>query len=448
MRKVSEKVFTASRLPEHPGVSAWVAMLPPRTEKPSLEGAITADVVIIGAGFAGLSAARQLSKLDPTLCVAVLEAGAVGEGAAGRNSGFIIDLPHEVSADDYGGDSTRKAKQAIARSRRAIALASEVAEEQGWGRDIFDPCGRYSVAISGEGDHHLASYAKQLDRLHEPYSLLNGDEIAAVTGSRTFTSALLTPGTIIIQPAAYIRGLADSLREPVRVYERTPALSFESSGEHWVVKTPKGSINTARIVLANNGHAESFGFFRGRLLHVFTFASITKEFDPRQLEGVRKWAATPALPMGTTVRRIPGTGGDRVLIRSRYTYHAGQVAGQATLRRAGSVHDEKFRARFPNLKGVDMEYRWGGAMAITLNSVPAFGEIERNVFSACGCNGVGASNAAACGIAAAETLLGHRSELAEIFAHFEPPRALPPQPFLTVGAKATLAYREWKAGAE
>ena len=448
MTQAERKVFSASKLPKNTGVSAWVAMLPPRAERPQLEGSLTADVVIIGGGFAGLSAARRLSQIDPTLRVAVLEACVIGEGAAGRNSGFIIDLPHEVSAEDYGGDSTKKAREAITSSRRAIALASEVAAEQGWGPDVFDPCGRYSVAMSEEGDHHLAAYAKQLDKLDEPHRLLSGGEIAAITGTRTFTSALFTPGTVIVQPAAYIRGLADSLREPVRVFERTPALSFEGSGENWLIKTPKGSINTARIILANNGHAESFGFFRGRLLHVFTFASITREFAPRMLGGKRKWAATPALPMGTTVRRIPGTGGDRVLVRSRYTYHAGQVAGKSTLRRAGAVHDAKFQARFPGLKGIEMEYRWGGAMAVTLNSVPAFGEIERNVFSACGCNGVGASNATASGIAAAETLAGQRSELTEIFARFDPPKALPPRPFLTLGAKATLAYREWRAGAE
>ena len=64
---------------------------------------------MIGAGFAGLSAARRLAQIDPTLTVAVLEAGVVGDGPAGRNSGFIIDLPHEVSSEDYGGDSLRKA---------------------------------------------------------------------------------------------------------------------------------------------------------------------------------------------------------------------------------------------------------------------------------------------------------------------------------------------------
>lgn len=423
-------------------------MLAPRPAKPSLAGHITADVVVIGGGFAGLSAARRLHELDPGLKVAVLEAGVIGEAAAGRNSGFIIDLPHDVSSEDYGGDTAAKSREAIEISRSAIALASAVATEEGWSRDIFDPCGRYSVAISGKGDDHLVAYAGELAKLGEAHRLLDAGEIADVTGTHAYTSALFTPGTIMVQPAAYIRGVADSLRDPVRIYECSPAVQLESEGFGWRVKTPEGSVGAGRIVLANNGHAESFGFFKGQVLHVFTFASMTRTFDPGRLAGHRKWAATPALPMGTTVRRIPGEEGDRILVRSRYTHHPGLVAGDGTLRRAGVQHDRKFKARFPTLGDIPMDYRWAGAMAVTWNAVPAFGEIEKGIFAACGCNGVGASKATASGIAAAETLLGHTSRLTEIYKRFDAPKAMPPQPFMTIGAKANLAYREWRAGAE
>lgn len=448
MASSAKKVFAASRLPRNTGLSAWVAMLPRRKEKPHLEGHATADVVVIGGGFAGLSAARRLRELDPTLKITVLEAGVIGEAAAGRNSGFIIDLPHDVSSQDYGSDTVARSREAIEISRTAIALASAVAAEEGWSRDVFDPCGRYSVSIGSEGDHHLADYAKALVKLDEKHQLMTASDIADVTGTTTYTSALFTPGTVMVQPAAYIRGLADSLRDPVRIHEKTPAVQIEEAGAGWLVKTPQGSIGCGRIILANNGHAESFGFFKSRLLHIFTFASMTHEFDPVRLPGQRKWAATPALPMGTTVRRVEGGTGDRILVRSRYTYHPNIEAGDGTLRRASAKHDEKYRARFPALKDIPMQFRWGGAMAVTLNAVPAFGEIERGIFAACGCNGVGATKATANGIAAAELMLGQKTRMTEIFARFDAPRSLPPQPFRTIGAKANLAYREWRAGAE
>lgn len=441
-------MFSASKLPQQLKPSGWLAMLPPRVEKPPLQDEETADIAIIGGGFAGLAAARRLSQIDPKLKVAIFEALAIGEGACGRNSGFIIDLPHEVSSESYGSDSTGAARREIAMNRTAIALARGMAEEQGWGRDIFDPCGKYSVAMGGEGGHHLASYAKQLAGFNEPHRLMNASEIQAVTGSPAFTSGLFTPGCVIIQPAAYARAFADALKPPLRIYERTPVLSFERVSSGWRLETPKGSVDAGKIILANNGHAQSFGFFRGQLLHIFTYASLTEEFDPGRVTGERQWAATPAHPMGTSVRRVRGAEGDRILIRSRYTYQPSLEVTEAEIASAGRLHDRKFAARFPMLRNVGMQYRWGGAMALTWNAVPAFGELEPGLIAACACNGVGATKASAAGIAAADLALGGQSELLSIISSMAAPRPLPPQPLTTIGVKASLALRHWRAGNE
>ncbi|MEX3955448.1 NAD(P)/FAD-dependent oxidoreductase [Trinickia sp. EG282A] len=440
--------FVASKLPQQLGQSGWVSMLPPRTPHGALNGTVNVDVVVIGGGFAGLSAARRLSQLDPKLKVAVLEAGEIAEGATGRNSGFIIDLPHEVSSEDYGGGEADARRHDIKVHRMAIALARDLAIEKGWGKDIFDPCGKYNVALGPQGDKHVVSYAKELDKVKEEYRLLDAKQIAAVTGTTSFTSAIFTPGTVIIQPAAYIRGLADSFCGPVRLFENTPALSFERLGSSWCVKTPNGTVNAGKIILANNGQAQNFGIFRGVLLHVYTYASMTEAFDPSLMGGERSWAATPAFPMGTTVRRVRGEAGDRVLIRSRYTYNPTMRVSEGAIERAGRVHDRKFEARFPMLKGVRMQYRWAGAMALTWNGVPAFGEIEPGIFAAIACNGVGATKATASGIAAAEAALCIDSWLVNVFKGFAAPKRLPPQPFLTIGATANLSMKEWSAGLE
>lgn len=444
----SRTVFKTTQLPQSPGVCGWVALLPPRPGSPTLAEALTADITVIGGGFAGLSAARRLAQLDPSLRVVVLEAGIVGNGPAGRNSGFIIDLPHEVSSEDYGGDSLQRGRDHITLQRRAVSFATELATERGLDGDVLDPCGRYNLALSADGDRHLADYAAQLDRLGEAHTMLDAAAVAGVTGSQAFTSGIYMPGTVIVQPAAYVRALADSLAPPVRLLENTPAVSIERNGAGWRVRTPKGSVESPRIVLANNGYAERFGFFRGQLLHVYTYASMTEPFEPSRLGGERAWAATPASPMGTTLRRVRGEAGDRLLVRSRYTCNPGLDVGEGTLRRAGAVHDAKFAHRFPGLRGVRMQYRWGGAMALTWNSVPAFGEVEEGIIAACGCNGLGASNATASGLAAAETLAGVETELTRIYSGFTSPQPLPPRLLTLIGARATLAFREWKAGIE
>ena len=187
---VKAAVYRTAQLPENPGVCGWAALLPPRAATAPLSGPATADVTVIGAGFAGLSAARRLAQIDPTLSVAVLEAGVVGDGPAGRNSGFIIDLPHEVSSEDYGGASLQGSRNRITLQRRAVAFATDLAAEQGWGRDTLDPCGRYTLALTPEGDRHVADYAAQLVRLGEDHARLDAAALAQVTGTRVFTSGL------------------------------------------------------------------------------------------------------------------------------------------------------------------------------------------------------------------------------------------------------------------
>uniref|UniRef100_UPI00351762B7 FAD-dependent oxidoreductase n=1 Tax=Cognatishimia sp. TaxID=2211648 RepID=UPI00351762B7 len=83
--------YAAKRLPVQLGPAAWNTILGPRPHGPALTGANTADFVIVGGGFAGLTAARRLTQLAPGSKITVLEAGAIAEGAAGRNSGFMID---------------------------------------------------------------------------------------------------------------------------------------------------------------------------------------------------------------------------------------------------------------------------------------------------------------------------------------------------------------------
>ena len=96
-----------TRQPKNPGPAAWAKILPEAAHHPTLEEDRHVDFLIIGAGFAGLTAARRISELEPTATVAVVEAFRLAEGPAGRNSGFMIDLPHDLASDDYGGQAVR-----------------------------------------------------------------------------------------------------------------------------------------------------------------------------------------------------------------------------------------------------------------------------------------------------------------------------------------------------
>lgn len=443
--------YRACRLPRHPGPAGWNEILPARAPNPPLEGGITADVAIIGAGFAGLSAARRLAELDPALRVVVLEASDLAQGAAGRNSGFMIDLPHDLSSDSYAHGNDDGDRKTIDANRLALSFAHGLAEEARLPREDFDPSGKINAAASEIGEAQNADYARHLEKMGEPSTALSETDMKDLTGTEFYRSGLHTPGAVIIQPAAYIRALAGALGSSVNVFENAPVKRFRKEGSTWRIETGKGAVSAARLILAVNGHAENFGLFSRRLLHVFTYASMTRALtsdEVRRLGGEARWGVTPADPMGTTVRRISGTGGDRIVTRVRFTSDPTMEISDRRLARVGRTHDEKFRDRFPMLGEVGTEYRWAGHLCLSLNGTQAFGEIEEGLVSACCQNGLGTVRGTLSGIAAAEVALGRPGAAAEAMSGQPAPKRLPPEPFAWIGANATMRWKEWRAGRE
>ncbi|MCV6586774.1 MAG: FAD-binding oxidoreductase [Marinibacterium sp.] len=442
---------TAARLPRHCGPAAWNAILPDQPALPVLDHDLSADVTIIGGGFAGLSAARRLHQLDPTLRVALLEAGRFADSSAGRNSGFMIDLPHDLSSDNYAGDGLDSDRATIGLNRRAIAFARDVARDCALTSEIVDPSGKINAAATPAGDRHNRDYAAHLDRLGEPSTLLDAAEMRAITGSAHYTSGLFTPGTVMLQPASYIRALSQHLAGQVMVFERSPATGFQRQGTGWQVQTPGGRIATGHIVLANNGHLESFGYYQRRLMHICLYASMTTALSDdqiRRLGGQSRWGVTPADPMGTSVRRISGSYGTRILIRTCGSFSPTLDPHPHFMRHAARVHDRKFAERFPQLGDVGMEHRWGGMLCLSRNGSAAFGPLEPGVLTACCQNGLGTARGTLQGMGIAEHLLGVPSPIADHFlAQPQPPR-LPPAPIASLGANAYLRWKEWRSGRE
>jgi glycine/D-amino acid oxidase-like deaminating enzyme len=249
----------------------------------------------------------------------------------------------------------------------------------------------------------------------------------------------------------FVRGVARGLRSNrVQIFENSPVVSLERD-DVWTAKTSKGAVSAPKVILAVNGHANSFGHYKGRLLHVFTYASMTRaltEDEVRRLGGKPIWGATPADPMGTTVRRISGTGGDRIVVRNRFTCDPSMEVSERRIVQVARDHDRAFAARFPMLADVDMEYRWGGRLCLSRNGVAAFGEVDEGLFSACCQNGLGTAKGTMLGLAAADLASGHVTPLVEALLDQEAPVKLPPTPLTFLGANAVMRWGERKAGRE
>ncbi|MGB2304111.1 MAG: NAD(P)/FAD-dependent oxidoreductase, partial [Candidatus Puniceispirillales bacterium] len=169
--------YSARRLPVDPGQAGWLKICNNVPSYPSLDQDISADWVIIGGGFTGLSAAKHLSEQSAGgLKIILLEASHIGAGPAGRNSGFMIDLPHALSGDSYVNDLDTD-RQQIKLNRLAQHFALRVAEAYDMPDHCVDPFGKINAAIDQNGQHHNDIYAKQLDQLGEPYQMLSSGDM-------------------------------------------------------------------------------------------------------------------------------------------------------------------------------------------------------------------------------------------------------------------------------
>ena len=447
---MSQKIKVNNIHNGNPGVSGWYAILPEPEPPQVLTEDINAEWIVIGGGFSGLSAARRLLQLNGKERIVLLDSIRIGEGSAGRNSGFMVDLPHDISKDSYAGSVEQDIRQ-TKKNRYALSFAAEAAEEYGFSQEVFNPCGKINASASEKGDQHSREYMEHLRAMGEESTWLDADEMKRITGSDYYMSGLLTPKTITIQSAAYVRGLAVGLSRYINIYENTPVVEMERMNGIWKVYTPKGSVSASKVILSVNGHLNSFGFLKKRLMHIFLYASMTRALTKQEilkLGGEPSWGVAPANPFGSSVRKISGVGGDRIMVRNKFHFTSSLEASDRDVKRTVRDHDRSFQRRFPMLTDVQMEYRWGGRLCLSWNGVPVFGEIENGLFAACCQNGLGASKGTLAGILVAEYASGVQNSYIEDYLNEEQPTQLPPEPFATIGASTYLNWQEWRAGLE
>ena len=256
----------------------------------------------------------------------------------------------------------------------------------------------------------------------------------------------------MIQPADYIRMFAAGLGAVADIYENAPVVTLKREGGLWAARTPGGTVRAPKAILGVNGHIEDFGHFRGRLMHVFTYASMTGALRPGMdgygRTGAAKWGLLPADPMGATLRKISGVDGERIVIRTRFTYDPCLKVSDARIAKVAGEQRRSFEARFPHLGRVPLEFSWAGSLCLSLNHVPAFGEVDEGLYSACCENGLGTVKSTLAGIMAADLATGTSSERLDSYASQPQPARLPPEPFAWLGINSVIRWQELRAGRE
>ncbi|MDH3388386.1 MAG: FAD-binding oxidoreductase [Gammaproteobacteria bacterium] len=436
---------SVNHLPQDDNTNGWSHILGPRTPKPSLAGAQRARWVVVGAGYAGLAATRRLAENRPDDKVILLDAGEVGENASGRNSGFAIDLPHNVGSSLEELDGSHRY---MALARAAIDYHETQIERYGIDCDWTRP-GKYHCAVSEQGVHEvLEPFATELDALNEPYTWVDKAQLDGRLGTTHFAAGVYTPGCRLMNPAALVRGLADNMPENVTLYENSPVVSLDL-GPEITLTTPRGQVVAEQMILGVNGFADRFGYFEQRLLPMAANASLSRQLTAAERDALgceENWGVTPANAFASITMRY--TSDHRILIRNNIYHNPKMREAESYRAHMKQVHKRLFDERFPMLPDVDMEYTWTGFICLAQNGAPGFGRLADNVYTSVCQNAVGVTKGTAGGMLAADMACGIDNELIGYMESLGTPNRLPPRPFLDIGVRLRFAWDLWKARKE
>lgn len=431
---------------DEPTVSGWYLTSGPDLPLAPQSGETMCECLVIGAGWMGLHAARRYAELRPDAPVVLVDAGRIGNNASGRCMGFAIDLAHNPRKKDFVEDIQGNREELEVNLDGNAYLRSAV-EELGVECD-WDPQGKYHSAATEHGVADLVSFSHALDKMGQSYRWVEKTEIQALTGSKHYIRALHHPGTILLQPAKYLKNAARALPKNVTVHENTAIIGVDYGTPFHTFQTPAGVIKAKKVIICAAGYLTEFGFYANSAIPLYTFASMTRELTPSELAKVGDngpYGLIPANSFGTTVRR---TNDNRLLLRNVYSYANDFKTTFQDVESAKAQQQVAFDRRWPDLSSMGFMASWGGLLTLAQNGGMVFGELAENVFGAAFCNGTGVSRGTSFGKSVAELAAGRSSPIIEILKRRVAPSRAYPKLITSTGVRFVTGWRFKQAGKE
>ncbi|MBI2772480.1 MAG: FAD-binding oxidoreductase [Burkholderiales bacterium] len=399
---------------------------------PPLAGSHRADICVVGAGYAGLSAALELAQRGYS--VALLEAQRVGWGASGRNGGQVI------AGFGSGGECAIEkqlpapaAKQAWDISVEGVQLLRERI------RDHRIECewraGYLSLSVKPARSRQLRAWMDHAVTAYGyPLQWLDQVEVRRRVASERFDAGVLDAGSGHLHPLKYCLGLGRAAAVAgVRIFENSPVLRLER-GAAPVVRTAQGEVACSFVVLAGNVYLAEYGGdpvpeVSGRIMPVGTYMIATEPMGPQ-----RAGALMQGRPAASDTNFVLDY--FRVSEDSRLLFGAGDSYSGSTPRNLVHKIRKSMLGVFPQLADLDIPYAWGGFVDITMNQAPDFGRLGSNVYYLQGFSGHGVAMAGMAGKLAAQAIAG-QAERFDLFSrlrhHRFPGGALLRTPALVLG---------------
>jgi glycine/D-amino acid oxidase-like deaminating enzyme len=342
---------------------------PPR---PRLNFELDVDVCVIGGGLAGLTSALDVARRGWS--VAVLEAGRVGGGASGRNTGFVLPGFAEnvdTMIERIGLDHT---KELWALSQRGVDyVRTIIADMPG-----VDPVDGWLDVSKTDNWREIQNGVERLRWIGANVEAWPVERVREVLPSERYFAAMHYPDAFHLHALNYTIGLARAAEATgARIFEETPALEIDAAGVRKRVQTSTGRVRAAHVVLAANVELGALmPQLAATLMPVTTYVMETEPLSPQLQEIVRYRGAVSDTDRLDNHYRI--VGGDRLQWSGRMTVR------EVNPRRFARGLAASIRRLFPQLGEVTAAHVWSGTFGRTLHHMPQIGEIEPGVWVASG----------------------------------------------------------------
>jgi glycine/D-amino acid oxidase-like deaminating enzyme len=418
-------------------ISPWVVR--PADPQPALAGDRNTSVVVVGAGFTGLSAALALRHAGAD--VVVLEREFAGFGASGRNAGHLTptigkDLPTLLTL--FGAERTaRYVAFAEAAVQRVEQLIGELHIDC-----HYERTGNIMAAVHPRQEARLRKAAEAAARVGAQVQYLDRTEMRRRLVPPAFIAGVLEERGGTLDPGKYVGALRRAvISSGATLHEGTP-VERVLPGRRPRVRTPFGTVTTDAVILATNAYTLELGRLRSVLFPLHDTLFETAPLDAGQLSGLQWpgregiYTAHESLESYRLTSRQTLIGGSRGV---RYPY--GSALTGSSTEWTIDTNIRAFRDRFPTLAGLAIAHTWGGWIDMTVNFLPIVGTVggRGNIHYALGFNGHGIAAATALGGVVADAVL-RRPNASE--GLFQPSLLrLPPEPLrwlILRGAIGTL----------
>ena len=421
---------------------SWINDLISRTSIKYLNSNEDCDWLIIGAGYTGLSAARKLAEIHPNQKIILVDAQLAGEGASGRNSGYLVDTTlNDGFTSNKELENYKKKSDIYDLGIKAVKnFINEHQVDCDW-----NECGKFFASSKIEDEKILVNFSNTISQLGFDNNLLKKEDLSKRLGTNFYNIALYTKGGILLHPGKLVRAMIDVLPKNVCLYENSNLINWNKEKDIISCNFKKGKISAKKIIFATNGFLKSLGIKSNYNFPISLTASMTRSLTNEEFRSIgepKEWGVLPVRPMGATIRL---TKDRRILIRNTAEVHNPFKMSSLELNKRSINQKIGIKKRFPQLPSDIIQSSWSGIVSRTRNSSQIFEKIDENIFAAGSYNGSGIGVGTLFGEQIALKASNLNTREIETIEERNKPTWLPPQPFLNFGIKVRLMYERLRA---